>query len=229
MKPHILLIGAMMIATKTAATELPELSTVQDLEGNTYKTVKIGKQTWLAENLRSTRFQNGEVIRTADIPDDELTNLLKYGRLYDWHDANDKRNICPMGWKIPSDDDWKELEEFIGIASKELDSRGWRGNNDIAITLKASQPDSLFKQFDQSKVNKFGFSATPAGVKVKGWYITQGAYTEFWSSSSASNQQAYARTLAYAWWNAHKGQIRRATLNKNYMFSVRCLKVDNNN
>lgn len=202
-----------------------ENETVQDMDGNVYRTVTIGDKTWLAENLRTTTFQDGTQVNTGFIPDDDESKLLSYGRLYDWHDATSERGICPAGWRVASDDDWKSLEKAIGIAESELNNTGWRGDNDIAITLKAEQPDSLFKQFDQSQVNKHKFSATPAGVKLGNWYVTQGMYTEFFTSSSASTKEAYARTLAYSWWNAHKGEIRRTTLSKNFMLSVRCVKI----
>lgn len=198
--------------------------TVQDVEGNTYRTVKIGKQVWLAENLRSTKFQDGSKIKTAFIPKDDEQNLLKYGRLYDWHDATDARNICPVGCRVASDGDWKELEKTIGMSEANVNKKGWRGDNDIAITLKESQPDTLFKKFDQSQVNKYNFFARPAGVKLSRWYITQGMYSEFWTSSDATDKDAYNRTLAYSCWNLHKGEIRRTTISKNYMFSVRCIR-----
>lgn len=201
-----------------------ESETVQDMDGNVYRTVTIGDKVWLAENLRTTTFQDGTKVNTGFIPDDDESKLLSYGRLYDWHDATNERGICPAGWRVASDDDWKSLEKAIGIAESELDNTGWRGDNDIAITLKAEQPDTLFKNFDQSQVNKHKFSATPAGVKLGNWYVTQGMYTEFLTSSSASTKEAYARTLAYSWWNAHKGEIRRTTLSKNFMLSVRCVK-----
>jgi len=219
----------MLIPTMSSASDINEQlsgpeGTVQDVGGNSYRTVKIGSQIWLAENLRSTRFQDGSEIKTAFIPDDDEENLLKYGRLYDWHDVSDERNICPVGWRVASDGDWQELERAIGIPEKDIDKNGWRGDDDIAITLKDAQPNSVFKRFDQSRVNKYGFSARPAGVKWNNWYITQGMYGEFWTSSHATEHEAYARTLAYAWWNTHKGEVRRETLNKNYMFSVRCVK-----
>ncbi len=218
----------MMIPNMSFANRLydeiiqPETS-IQDSEDNLYRTVKIGAQTWLADNLRTTRFQDGSPIRTTFIPKDDPDNLLSYGRLYDWHDVSDARNLCPAGWRVASDEDWKALEHAIGIAEKEIDSTGWRGG-DIAITLKAAQPDSLLTSFDQARINLIGFSARPAGVKWKVWYITQGAYTEFWARTEATPAKAFARTLTYSWWNTHKGEIRRATLGKNGMFSVRCVK-----
>ncbi|WP_289846765.1 fibrobacter succinogenes major paralogous domain-containing protein [Colwellia sp. E2M01] len=207
------------------ASQTNSQETVQDSDGNIYRTVKIGEQTWLAENLRTTTYQDGSKVNTGFIPDDDANNLLTYGRLYDWHDATDERNICPKGFRIASDNDWKQLEKAIGISAQAVEQEGWRGENDIAITLMAERPDTFFKSFDQSQVNKHQFSATPAGVKLGNWYITQGMYTEFWTSSSASEKHAYARTLAYSWWNIHKGEIRREKLTKRYMFSLRCVKI----
>ncbi|NMP32777.1 hypothetical protein HII17_14565 [Thalassotalea sp. M1531] len=239
MKTLIYMIGISMIMTTSLVrssteelnssleTQLKDKSSdgkVLDSEGNEYRTVIIGNQTWLAENLRVTKFQDGSKVSTGFIPDDDESLLTKYGRLYNWKDVSDKRNLCPDGWRVASDEDWQELEKSIGIEELELNTLGWRGKDDTAITLKAHQPDTLFKQFDQSMVNKYNFSATPAGVKLGNWYITQGMYTEFWTSTNASEKEALARTLAYSWWNSHKGEIRRATLNKSYMFSVRCVK-----
>jgi uncharacterized protein (TIGR02145 family) len=200
-------------------------SLIQDIEGNVYRTVKIGDRVWLAENLRSTKFQDGTPVNTGFVPDDNDKNLSSYGRLYDWNDVSNSRNICPAGWRVASDEDWKSLEAAIGIAESDLDKEGWRGEKDVAITLKAAQPNTLFKRFDQSQVNKYKFSATPAGVKLGNWYITQGMYTEFWTSSNATEKEAFARTLAYSWWNSHKGEIRRTKLKKSYMLSVRCVKI----
>lgn len=220
MKKIILTIGAFMfISTNTVAND-----TVKDNEGNEYRTVKIGNQIWSAENLRSTKFQDGSKIKTAFIPSDDKEKLLKYGRLYDWDDASDKRNICPVGYRVASDDDWKELEKTIGMSEEDLDKEGWRGDNNIAIMLKEVQSDTMFSKFDQSQVNKHNFSVKPAGIKWKNWYFVQGMYAEFWTSSEAMEDKAYNRTFAHSWWNINKGEIYRSTLSKTYMFAVRCIK-----
>ncbi|WP_202983601.1 fibrobacter succinogenes major paralogous domain-containing protein [Ferrimonas lipolytica] len=242
MKTKAIIFGIGMVISMASSTAKdladdlnhPQVSSsigkVLDNEGNEYRTVTIGEQTWLADNLRTTKFQDGSKVSTGYIPDDDDSNLLRYGRLYDWNDVSDNRNICPAGWRVATDEDWQTLERAIGIDESELNTIGWRGKNDIAIELKAEQPNTLFKNFDQSRVNKFSFSATPAGIKlgksyVGNWYITQGMFTEFWTSSNASEKEAFVRTLAYSWWNPNKGKIRRATLDKSYMFSVRCVKI----
>ncbi|MEP0074031.1 MAG: fibrobacter succinogenes major paralogous domain-containing protein [Marinomonas sp.] len=234
MKALIYILGSFMLQTAVVASDTNSVKgelqgNVQDSDGNIYRTVKIGGQTWLAENLRTTTFQDGSNVSTGFIPDVDESNLLKYGRLYDWNDVSDGRNICPEGWRVASDEDWMALERAIGIEESQLHNEGWRGENDIAITLKAQQPNTLFKRFDQSQVNKYQFSATPAGVKLGKHYLTQGMYTEFWTSSSATAKNAYARTLAYSWWNTHKGEIRRTQLKKSYMLTVRCVKIEANN
>ncbi|QBF82859.1 hypothetical protein EXU30_09245 [Shewanella maritima] len=213
-------------ATNDINSELYKLvDTVKDAQGNVYRTVTIGKQTWLAENLRSTQFQDGSMVSSGVIPNDEQANLLKYGRLYNWHDVSDSRNLCPDGWRVATDEDWQQLERTIGMAEAEVDTLGWRGGDkDLGAQLKESQDDGLFKKFDPEVINKQQFFARPAGVKWNGLYITQGAYTEFWTASAANNKDAYIRTLAYSWWNSHKGEIRRATSSKDYMFSVRCVR-----
>ncbi|REL26205.1 hypothetical protein DXX93_06145 [Thalassotalea euphylliae] len=244
MKPLILALGAIVsLTTVTPVNALDSISysqtytnseaqadskaqpSVQDSEGNSYRTVKIGDQIWLAENLRSTKFQDGSAINTAFIPDDDENKLLTYGRLYNWHDVVDERNICPEGWRVATDADWQTLEKTIGMADADLNKEGWRGDNDLAITLKEAQPDSWFKKFDQSKVNQSRFSARPAGVKWGRFYLTQGIYTEFWTSTGATDKKAYNRTLVYPWWNPHKGEINRVKISKDYMFSVRCIKI----
>ncbi|MCQ1057652.1 fibrobacter succinogenes major paralogous domain-containing protein [Photobacterium sp. DNB23_23_1] len=222
----------MVLAATTSANDtnktlyqLEDTDTVQDTEGNIYRTVTIGDQVWLAEGLRSTKFQDGSDVRSGAIPKDDEDNLLKYGRLYNWYDVADDRNLCPEGWRVATDEDWKTLERTIGMTEEELHQEGWRGGDqDLGLQLKEAQSDGPFKKVDQSLVNKHNFFARPAGVIWNGWYITEGAYTEFWTASSASENKGIIRTLAYSWWNAHKGEIRRATSSKDYMFSVRCVR-----
>ena len=229
---EVLLLGvSMVLAANSIAQgvnhELYQLeNTVQDGEGNLYRTVKIGDQEWLAENLRSTQFQDGSPVRSGAIPKNAPENLLQYGRLYSWHDVHDERQLCPVGWRVATDEDWKTLERTIGMPEEEIHKEGWRGGaQNLGVQLKEKQANGMFKKFDPAQVNQHKFFARPAGVKLHGIYLTQGAYTEFWADTSVSDKKAIIRTLAYSWWNTHKGEIRRATSSKDYMFSVRCVKI----
>ena len=104
---------------------------VKDIDGNVYRTINIGTQVWMAENLKTTRYCNGDLIGTTtpatlDIEsesapeyqwayDGNESNVTTYGRLYTWYVANDSRNVCSAGWHIPSDAEWTDLTEFTAL------------------------------------------------------------------------------------------------------------------
>ena len=120
---------------------------IKDIDGNTYKTVKIGKQHWMAENLKTTRYQNGDLIGTTTSLAIDISNesnpkyqwayegnesfVESYGRLYTWYAATDERNVCPKTWHIPSDEEWSILTSYLGGASvaggklKETGTKHW--------------------------------------------------------------------------------------------------------
>lgn len=111
---------------------------ISDIDGNIYHSVKIGNQVWLVENLKSTRFNNGDLIRTTYPATKEILsekepkyqwaydgderNVAKYGRLYTWYAASDLRGLAPEGWRIPSATDWELFESsrqnWVGFASQ---------------------------------------------------------------------------------------------------------------
>ena len=114
---------------------------VKDIEGNTYKTVQIGTQTWMAENLKTTKYSNGNIIGTTNPPNKKIigeqfpkyqwpvngdeNNTPIYGRLYTWHAATDERGVCPNGWHLPSRNDWLNLVDYLGgiyIADKLMET-----------------------------------------------------------------------------------------------------------
>jgi len=106
--------------------------TVKDLNGNVYKTIEIGNQTWMAENLRSTSYQNGDPLVDLSAKDD-WTNSMKsgycyyndtlnsYGLVYKYNVIYDNRNVCPKGWRIPSSNDFKILSDYFGGKKKDSD------------------------------------------------------------------------------------------------------------
>ena len=104
---------------------------VKDIDGNKYKTIKIGTQIWMAENLKTTHFNDGTSIVQIDKYDDwkglispaycwyanDSTNKEVYGALYNWYAVNTKK-LCPKGWHVPTDEEWKQLEICLGMSQE---------------------------------------------------------------------------------------------------------------
>lgn len=173
---------------KTLSTESNNNSiihgSVTDIDGNIYKTVTIGKQEWMAENLNVEHYRNGDPVQQVKIYNDwkKLTtgaccyyeNDSKYGKtygkLYNWYAVNDPRGLAPEGWHIPSDAEWKQLEEVFGC---------------FVGKLKAT---TLWKSPNRGATNKSGFTALPGGFRVAfGVFLAIGLKCCFWSSSKVSN------------------------------------------
>ena len=101
--------------------------TLKDIDGNVYKTVKIGNQWWMTENLKVIHYRNGDKIPCLTDDDEwdqstraycyynnDTTNVEIYGRLYNWFAVNDSRKIAPEGWHVPTDEEWQELVDYLG-------------------------------------------------------------------------------------------------------------------
>ena len=165
-------------------------------DGQTYKTVVIGEQTWMAENL------NYET-ENSYCYDDDPSNCSKYGRLYTWAAA---KTVCPEGWHLPSYDEWNTLFTAVGgksTAGAKLKSQtGWAAYGGI------------------TNEDSFGFSALPAGCKYSlGDYDYEGSQAYFWSSSEDGSDYAYNMLLDY-----YGDNVRLLNTSKSLGFSVRCLK-----
>ena len=165
----------------------PNLSygTVTDIEGNIYKTIKIGDQTWMAENLKTTKYRNGESIPNIKSNDawSALTSgaqctynntlssdtILKFGRLYNWYAVIDNRNIAPVGWHIPTDQEFNVLQDYLSQANYKIPEG--LTTKDIAKSL-ASTTDWLSFNVagavgnSQKTNNNSGFTALPAGFRA---------------------------------------------------------------
>lgn len=195
---------------------------VTDYDGNSYKTVKIGEQVWMAENLKVTHYRNGDLI--PNVTDSaEWSNLTigarcyydndydtyagTYGALYNWYTVVDSRNLCPTGWHVPSDVEWTTLEKYLGGSSiaggkmKETGTSHWRIPNTGAT-------------------NESGFTALPGGNRNyidSFFYIVDFGY--WWSSTGYDASNAWYRRLLYV-----NVEVVRYWYNKKNGFSVRCLK-----
>ena len=174
--------------------EVPNTGVVYDAQGNEYKTVKIGSQLWMAENL------NYKTQDSYCYQDDE-TNCSKYGRLYAWNAA---KMACPSGWHLPSKTEWETLFNTVSEPS--------------TAATKLRSP-SRWKNCGNC-TDSFGFSALPVGVREKdGSYRDEGIVVIFWSSTEDDSNGAYYMYLSSGYNRA--GLLSCAKL---YWFSVRCLK-----
>jgi uncharacterized protein (TIGR02145 family) len=193
---------------------------VIDGDDNTYKTVKIGNQLWMAENLRTTKFNDGTNIpivldnttwsnlTTSSYSwylKDETTYKYTYGALYNWYAVNTNK-LCPLGWSVPTDDEWTILENALGgraVAGGELKEEGsehWNDPNDAN--------------------NNSGFTALPGGSRQAdgtfNWMVTHGFW---WSSTQINSTNAWNRNMYFL-----DKKVSRDGPDKKSGYSIRCLK-----
>jgi uncharacterized protein (TIGR02145 family) len=208
-------------------TSKPYSTTVKDIDGNEYKALAFGNQTWMIENLRTTKLNDGRTIKqetdnfqwAGGTPafcwyNNEVSNARPYGGLYNFQ-AVQTGKLCPTGWRVPSDRDWKELERFLGMSRAQADAPGWRGT-DEATRMKNTKGWN----HDGNGTNLSGFTAMPGGLRShNGCFYRLENYAFFWTSTEANANDAHYRNLYYG-----SGQVYRFTYNKNNGFSVRCIK-----
>ena len=192
-----------------------------DQEGNSYQTIKIGEQEWMAENLRTTSYANGDSI--PNVTDaNQWENLTTgawahynndsqyenpYGKLYNWYTVNDSRNVCPTGWHVPSDAEWTVLSDYLGgesVAGGKMKSTGtqyWESPNAAAT-------------------NESGFSGLPGGIRINNGSFYELALLGFWWSSTeeGANNSLYSQ-LRYG-----DGSVYRDNGGESFGLSVRCLR-----
>jgi len=236
--PLICIILAFMPVSCKKDTDNPDVSSFTDArDGSTYNIVKLGNQTWMAGNLAYLPSVSpssvGAVITNnyADpyyyVYDYEGTNIQQamandnydtYGVLYNWKAA---LTACPTGWHLPTDDEWKELEIFLGMSQSDTDVRGDnRGTNEGSkIAGNSSLWDNGFL-INNSGFNSSKFMALPAGFRSNLKYFTGiGGYTTWWCSSEEAVGIAWSRELDYDYTN-----LIRCYYIKDYGFSIRCVK-----
>jgi|WetSurMetagenome_2_1015567.scaffolds.fasta_scaffold22898_3 uncharacterized protein (TIGR02145 family) len=201
---------------------------ISDCDGNTYKTVKIGNQIWMAENLRTTRYSNGDAIpqvasdtNWAKLTDgaycwynNDVVNKINFGALYNWFSVQDSRNIAPTGWHIPTDAEWTILETYLG---------------GVSVAGGKMKSPAIWQSPNTGSDNSSGFSAFPGGYRngVYGTYEQINIQTYWWSATEydlivLDVKSAWFRVVGYDY-----TAINRTTINERSGFSLRCIK-DNN-
>ena len=218
----------------------PGITTLTDIDGNTYTTVKIGSQCWMKENLRTTKYANGTTILQGTYtstsvanwyyPDEDSVNINRYGLLYNWkavtqgisstNNPSGVQGICPQGWHVPSDAEWTQLTDYVSSKSQYV------CDNNTTYIAKALADTTGWATLTincvvgntQSTNNATGFSALPAGYFNGLFYIFFGDRAFYWTATQLNISNAYYRSLDYT----------DATVNRNYYtkhngFSVRCV------
>ncbi len=166
-------------------TESKSETTVTDIDGNVYNIVTIGSQTWMKENLKTTRYNNGDDITTGlnedlwrnttsgaySVYNNDPANDDRYGKLYNWYAAIDPRKIAPQGWHVPTLEEWKALIQAVGdypLAGGALKESGF----------------SHWHVPNAGATNSSDFIALPAGSRLdNGTYASLGDYGYWWTST----------------------------------------------
>lgn len=209
-----------------------ETGTVTDIDGNVYQTVKIGSQWWMAENLKVTRYRNGDAIHKVinsstwdslgsgaycSYNNDDL-NVSTYGLLYNWYAVDDSRNMAPVGWHVPTDAELKEMEIYLGMGQSDADRTGfWRGTDE---GLKLKETGTTYWNSPNNATNESGFSALSSGLRsYSGTFYNMGYTASYWSSTPSSSSRAWFRSL-----NNSLPGVFRYQRDKRNGYSVRCVK-----
>ncbi|MFH1891455.1 MAG: FISUMP domain-containing protein [Candidatus Zixiibacteriota bacterium] len=209
-----------------------ETGTVTDIDENVYQTVRIGDQWWMAENLKVKRYRNGDPIRNVTENstwsslttgayceyDNDPANVDMYGRLYNWYAVDDSRRIAPEGWHVPTDDEWKQLEMYLGMSQAEADAIGIRGTDEGGKLKEAGT--THWNPPNTGATNESGFTALPGGGRYDHGEFASMVYdADFWCSTEIYSSNAWMRTLR----NSFSG-VDRSNYNWRYGFAVRCLR-----
>jgi len=224
-----------MSATRTfimaAGAACPFLPSVTDIDGNTYPTVQIGNQCWMAGNLRTSTYNDGSAIPnvTGDTAWTQLNSGAwcshqndssydaTYGKLYNWFAAANP-TICPQGWHVPTDAEWQHLEAALGMPAGELAYTEWRGAaQNVGGKMKAT---ILWFAPNTGATNESGFSGLPGPVRSgsTGAFAGLTAAIYWWSASERFAESAWERHLEY-----NKAGINRSSPGKSNGFCVRCI------
>ena len=228
-----------------------QTNSVKDIDGNVYLTITIGTQVWMAENLKTTKYSNGDLIGTTTpstlVIEGESkakyqwayngheNNVNTYGRLYTWYVATDTRNVCPTGWHVPTDAEWTILTDFLKNNGYGYGT-GYKGM-DIAKSMSATSgwvadniPGSVGN--DQTSNNSTGFTALPSGGRLEdGSFYNIGHIGCWWSATETTG---FMQCLSGVFVNATGGVFRDIyhdycyvnsySNNAHYGMSIRCLK-----
>lgn len=215
--------------------------TVKDIDGNVYKTITLGTQTWMAENLRTTHYQNGDLIPNVNGVTDpsqwgnptigaycsynntsNIDSIATFGFLYNGYAITDSRNIAPAGWHVPTDSDWDTLVVFVAAGDAALTSTGIG-----LVGGRLKEMGSLHFGPTNQADNSSGFTALSGGERSISWdglkysnkYEEIGHFSAYWTSTSIHSGLLLMRLMVSDYSSITRGQNTIL-----YGISVRCVK-----
>ena len=237
-----------MLLGITLFSEAQSTGNVRDIDGNEYGTVKIGDQVWMLQNIRATRYADGTAIPKVSgekrwenlepgekaycwLRNDSTTFAETYGALYTWgaavnYSGNQTSNsswvqgVCPDGWHVPGDEEFKQLEMHLGMTREEADKRKLRGTTEGCMIAGNAElwADGRLKQ--NPDFGKSGFMAVPGGLRyVTGKFGDYQLDAYWWTSTSLDDMKAFGRIIPSKDIESYRDAHR-----KDAGFSVRCLK-----
>ena len=200
--------------------------TVKDVDGNVYKTITIGTQTWMAENLKVTKYSNGDLIPnltdnqqwenvTAGAHrigaccdyDNKPVNSTTYGKLYNGYAVNDPRGLAPKGWHVPTKSEWTTLIDYLGgkeVAGDKLKEKG----------------NAHYTSLNTGATNETGFTALPSGDRENiGRFGSIGRFGGWWSSTEEDIYSAWDLCVGYDF-----GGVVMDHGDESAGYSVRCIR-----
>jgi uncharacterized protein (TIGR02145 family) len=192
MKNAVRMLGIILVITVSQSCKKDTDNNIRDIDGNVYSSVAIGTQVWLVENLKTTRYRNGDLIGTTtpatlDITADTTpeyqwayngmeSGVSENGRLYTWYVATDLRGVCPDSWHVPAIDEWISLYFPFGLSTGEI------------IGAELMEPGTThWNRSDIMGTNTTGFTALPGGVRYgEGTFDGMNYNGVFWSSTESA-------------------------------------------
>lgn len=214
------------LSFEVPSTEIATFVDSRDQE--VYEMVEIGDQVWMAENLRATKFNDGAEI--PNVTDDNTWSnnsgsaycwynndpaITEWGALYNWTTVNTGK-LCPTGWHVPTDQEWKQLEMFLGMDEATANLGGFRGTNEGGM-LKHTD---LWESPNTGATNEVKFSVIPSGLRYPdGRFAGRNTTAFIWASDPADGSDPIRRHFFVDY-----GTISRAPAKKAFGFSVRCVK-----
>lgn len=209
-----------------------------DIDFNTYNTVQIGSQCWMAENLKTTKYRNGTLIPNV-IDTNAWSNLTtgayvwydndiswkdSYGALYNWYAAVDANGLCPTGWHLPTDEEWTVLINFVGGASSPHGNE-LKSCRQVNSPLGGDCNTNVHPRWSSSSSNwgtdDYGFSCLPGGYRFSDgtMFSGMGNYGSWWSFTEYNSLNASLLNLYY-----FGGMIDIGLAPKRMGASIRCIK-----